>query len=256
MNLPLVVGHRGAEELAPENTWPSFLLAAKAGADLIELDVQLTRDGEAVVFHDFTLWPKLRDPRWVRDLFWADMRDLDVGSWYGQEFANLHPPRFTEVLEWAREGVPLWVDLKHGFVDAKEHRLEQAALELIDGAGMAENVVLVSWDHVALAWIRHARPDIPLAVNLPQRLVDPGSLVSSLGARWAVLSWPQTDRQTVERLQQAGIRVALTNLFTGDYSEALRLGVDAVHSGDPGKARATFEAYVSANKNHRHPASR
>ncbi len=257
MKLPLVVGHRGAEAQAPENTWPSFQLAVQAGADLVELDVQLTGDGEAIAFHDFTLWPKLRDPRWVRDLSWGELQDLDVGSWFGPAYAGQHIPRFTEVLEWARGRVPLWVDLKHGFVEAKDHRLERAALELIDRAGMAGNVVIVSWDHVALAWIRDHRPEIPLAVNLPQRLVDPASVVVPLGARWAVLSWPQADRRTVGTLQQAGVRVALANLFTGDYAEALRLGVDAVHSGDPGGARAVLEASVSAaGKNLRQPAPR
>ena len=63
----LVIGHRGAEALAPENTWAAFRAGYEAGADVLEVDVQLTRDGEAIIYHDFTLWPKLRDPRWIRD---------------------------------------------------------------------------------------------------------------------------------------------------------------------------------------------
>lgn len=249
MRHPLVVGHRGAAALAPENTWPAFQLAVEAGADLVELDVQLTADGEAVVFHDFTLWPKLRDPRWVRDLSWKEMRNLDVGTWFGRAYAGQRIPRLAEVLEWARERTQLWVDLKHGFVDDKDHRLEATVLELIDGARMAEQVVIVSWDHLALAWIRQCRPEIPLAVNLPQRLVEPASVATTVGARWAVISWPQADRRSVDRLHGVGVQVALANLFTGDYAEALRLAVDAVHSDNPGEARAVLEATGNEGRN-------
>ena len=251
MKTPWVVGHRGAAALAPENTWSSFRLAVEAGADLVELDVQLTGDGEAIVFHDFTLWPKLRDSRWVRDLSWREMRNLDVGTWFDQAYAGQRIPRFAEVLEWARDRVPLWVDLKHGFVESQDHRLETATLELIDGAGMAEQVVIVSWDHVALAWIRERHPEIPLAVNLPQRLVQPEAAVMAVGAQWAVLSWPQADRLRVDRLHEAGIQVALANLFTRDYAEVLRLGADAVHSDNPGEARAVLRATRTAGENPR-----
>lgn len=246
MKAPLVVGHRGAELLAPENTWPSFQIAVEAGADIVELDVQLSADPEAIVFHDFTLQPKLRDPRWVRGLGWEELQVLDVGAWFGSSHAGQRIPLLAEVLDWARGRVPLWVDLKHGFVEDDDHRLERTAVELIDRAGMARDVIIVSWDHVALTWIRDHHPEIPLAVNLPQRLVDPASAVMPVGARWAVLSWPQADQRSVDSLHEAGIQVALANLFTGDYGEALRLGVDAVHCGNPGAARAEIEAITSA----------
>jgi glycerophosphoryl diester phosphodiesterase len=131
----LVIGHRGAEALAPENTWPSFRVGYQAGADLLELDVQLTRDGEAIVFHDFSLQPKLGDPRWVRDLSWDDLRGLDVGRWYGPQFTGEGIPRFAEVLDWARGRVAIQVDLKHGFVNPGDDHLEMTALDLIEAAG-------------------------------------------------------------------------------------------------------------------------
>jgi glycerophosphoryl diester phosphodiesterase len=236
----LVIGHRGAEALAPENTWPSFQAGYEAGADLLELDVQLTRDGEAIVFHDFSLQPKLGDPRWVRDLSWDDLRELDVGRWYGPEFAGEGIPRFAEVLDWARGRVAVQVDLKHGFVKPGDDRLEMTALDLIEATGMDEQVVISSWDEVALARIRARRSEIPLAVNLPQRVPDPVGRIAPSGARWTVVYWPQVDRQAVAQLQAAGLTVMLTNLFTGDYAEALRLGVDAVTAKDPGAARAAL----------------
>jgi glycerophosphoryl diester phosphodiesterase len=236
----LVVGHRGAEALAPENTWAAFQAAYQAGADLIELDVQLTRDGEAIIFHDFTLQPKLGDRHWLRDLTWADLEGLDVGRWFGPDFAGERIPRFADVLDWAQGRVALWVDLKHGFVDPYDDRLETVALDLIERAGMAGQVVISSWDHVALGRIRARRPDIPLAVNLRQRVADPVAQVLPTGARWVVVYWPQTDRQSVAWLQEAGLMVNLANLFTADYAEALRLGVDAITATNPAAARAVL----------------
>ncbi len=233
----LIIGHRGAEALAPENTWPAFKAGYEAGADLLELDVQITRDGQAVVIHDFTLQPRFSDPRWVRDLEWDELRDLDVGSWFGPDFAGTRIPLFSDVLNWARERVALQVDLKHGLVDGDDDRLEMTALDLIEDADMSIQVVVSSWDQVALARIRTRSPEITLAVNLRQRVPDPVSYLASTEARWVTVFWPQVDRQMVTQLQRAGMVVALANLFTRDYGEALRLGVDAVTATDPRAAR-------------------
>jgi glycerophosphoryl diester phosphodiesterase len=205
----LVIGHRGAEALAPENTWAAFHVACDAGADLLEVDVQLTRDGVAVVYHDFTLWPKFRDPRWVRDVGWDELRGLDVGGWFSPAFAGERIPRLDEVLAWAGGRVGLQLDLKHGFQEADDDRLERAALELVE---------------------------------------DPVGHVAPSGARWAMVYWPQTGRETVDRLHQAGLRVCLNELFTEEYAEALRLDVDAVTARDPGRARAALDRLAGSGQ--------
>lgn len=234
----LVVGHRGAEGVAPENTWAALEAGYRAGADLLELDVQLTRDGQAVVFHDFTLVPKLGDPRWLRDLAWEEVRALDVGRWFAPAFAGQRVPRLDEVLHWAKGRVTLWLDLKHGFVQDEDDRLEMAILDLVAGLEMERQVLISSWDRVALARVRARRPDIALGVNLRERVPDPVACVAPSGARWASLFWPQADARSVAALHAAGICVNLCNLFTEDYEQARRLGIDAVTTTDPATARA------------------
>jgi glycerophosphoryl diester phosphodiesterase len=236
----LVVGHRGAEALAPENTWAAFHAGYQAGADLLEVDVQLSRDGQAVICHDFTLWAKARDPRWVRDLTWDELRTLDIGSWFSPAFAGERIPRLVDLLDWARGRISLWIDLKHGFVEAEDDRLERTVLDLIGQSAMEQQVLISSWDQVALARVQVWQPEIPLAVNLRQRVADPVGQVRSTGARWVVVYWPQADRQTVARLQEAGYLVNLTDLFTADYDEAVRLGVNGVTAKDPGAAWAAL----------------
>jgi glycerophosphoryl diester phosphodiesterase len=163
-----------------------------------------------------------------------------VGHWFGPAFSGERIPRFAEVLDWARGRVALWVDLKHGFGHTDDGRLEAAVLHLIEGTGMTDQVLISSWDQVALARIRVRTPEIPLAVNLPQRVPDPVGQVAPTGARWVTLFWPQADRSAVDQLQEGGFVVNLANLFTGEYGEAQRLGVDAVTARDPAAARAAL----------------
>jgi glycerophosphoryl diester phosphodiesterase len=134
------------------------------------------------------------------------------------------------------------VDLKHGFVGPDDDRLEKTALEMIVESGMVDQVVVSSWDQVALSRIRAFDPEIPLAVNLRPRVPDPVGQVRPTGASWVAVWWPQVDRQTVAQLQAAGLRVCLVNLFTADYADALCLGVDAVTAEDPSAARAALAA--------------
>jgi glycerophosphoryl diester phosphodiesterase len=236
----LVVGHRGAEAVAPENTWPALRAGYEAGADLLELDVQLTRDGQAVLFHDFTLMPKLGDPRWLRELTWEEVRALDVGRWFGPAFAGQQVPRLDEVLAWARGRVALWLDLKHGFMEDGDDRLEMAVLDLVEAQGMASQVLISSWDRVALARVQARCPQLALGVNLRERVPDPVGNVLPSGARWVTVWWPQADVRSVARLRGAGLCVNLAELFTSDYDQARRLGVDAITAPNPAAARAAL----------------
>ena len=132
----IIIAHRGASGLAPENTLPAFQAAIDAGADGIEFDVQLTADGVPVIVHDFRIakhWARL-DGEWlnadgppVRDLSLAEVRRYDVGrlnpsSKYARRYPDYRPidgtriPTLDDVLTLVREKAPpgfqLWVELK------------------------------------------------------------------------------------------------------------------------------------------------
>ena len=109
---PLIIGHRGYPQFAPENTLPSFKLALDAGADLIELDYHHSTDGELVVIHDFTL-DRTTDAtnRWggshlrLDARSYAELKTLDAGSWFDPHYAGTSLPRLVDVLEFVGKGV-------------------------------------------------------------------------------------------------------------------------------------------------------
>jgi glycerophosphoryl diester phosphodiesterase len=131
MTHPEVIAHRGASAYAPENTMPSFELAVRQDAGCVEHDLQVTKDGVLVCLHDRTLerTTNIREVfarrgrdvddgngvtrRWfVHDFTWAEIQELDAGSWFAPAFAEARVPTFDELLEWTRNRVAVLTELK------------------------------------------------------------------------------------------------------------------------------------------------
>lgn len=143
---PIIIGHRGYPEVAPENTLPSFARAIEADADMIELDSQVSCDGVPVVIHDDTLSRTTNAPRlWSRreirvgDCTASDLRKLDAGSWFDSTFTGTKIPTLAEALELIRTcGRAALVERKSG--EARTYA------EFLDDKNLGESVVLMSFD--------------------------------------------------------------------------------------------------------------
>jgi glycerophosphoryl diester phosphodiesterase len=107
-----VIAHRGLSLEFPENTMPAILGAIQAGADAIELDIQLSKDGVPVVFHDDTLERTSNGRGRLASKTVAELKRLDVGRWKGLQFEGTRLPTLQEVLAVTGENVPLLLDLK------------------------------------------------------------------------------------------------------------------------------------------------
>ncbi|AZB41656.1 glycerophosphodiester phosphodiesterase [Bacillus sp. FJAT-42376] len=111
-NNMLTIAHRGASGYAPENTKASFDKALEIGTDLIEFDVQRTRDGELVVIHDTSVNRTTNGSGEVRDLLAADLKKLDAGSWFSPEFKGERIMTFSEVLKRYNGKAGMLIELK------------------------------------------------------------------------------------------------------------------------------------------------
>ena len=142
-----VWAHRGASAYAPENTLEAFEMAAQMHADGVELDIQLTRDGEMVVTHDEEIKRVTGQPGYVKDYTLAELKQMQFNRTH-PEFDNLLKPT----------GLTINVELKTGIFWYKG--IEEKALQLTKDLGMEEAVVYSSFNHYTLVHMRKLDPSI------------------------------------------------------------------------------------------------
>lgn len=202
-----VIAHRGARRTHPENTMAAFEAAASLGADGIEFDVQLARDGTPVVMHDETVDRTTDGTGRVDELTAIELARLDAGGWLGQEFAGEGVPFLLEVLEWARgNALTLHVELKDGPTMSGDG-LAGAVVSALERTGMAERAVLSSYHHRRLVEAQAQRPDVRTAVLYDFGLHEPWDYVRSLGATGIHCRWDWVDESLVGSARARGIDV-------------------------------------------------
>lgn len=136
-----VTAHRGASAELPENTMLAFREASRLGADYIELDVQMTRDGEIVVAHDRNLARVAGVKKNVDEMTWAEIQELEVGSYLGEEFRGEKIPTLREVVHFAKEaGLKMNIELKETEADGFVERV----IEVVDEEEFRSGVVISS----------------------------------------------------------------------------------------------------------------
>jgi glycerophosphoryl diester phosphodiesterase len=185
---PLNIAHRGGAGLMPENTLAAFADAVARGADGAELDVQLSKDGEVVVYHDYRLKPQITrlDGVWlvsptarIKDLTLADLRRYDVGrcdpnSAYAASHLDVHAadgqriPTLADVVgvaKTAKQDFWLQVELKTSFGHRDESAdpvaLADAAVKVLRETGYLERTIFVGFDWPALLHAKTIAPDSP-----------------------------------------------------------------------------------------------
>lgn len=141
---PLVLAHRGALRAAPENTIPAFEQALMQGADGVELDVTLSRDGEVVIIHDDTLQRTTNGRGRVADLTLAELRQFDAGAWFDERFVGTRIPTLAEALAALPAPVRINVELKAPPYPAKS-RLAARALAVVRAADAEARVLFSSF---------------------------------------------------------------------------------------------------------------
>ena len=155
---PLVTYHRGDCSIAPENTMPAFRSAILKKGDRIELDVQMTKDGVAVVTHDTNLRRCTGKNAKVYDLTFAEIEQLDAGSWFSTRFAGTRIPSLEEVLQLCQGKIDLNVEIKPS---AATPTLEAETVRLLREYGFEGHCVITSQSYETLHKVKELAPDIP-----------------------------------------------------------------------------------------------
>jgi glycerophosphoryl diester phosphodiesterase len=183
---PLIIGHRGASAIAPENTLAAFARAIQDGADGIEFDVQLSRDGVPVVIHDATLDRTGLIPGVVSELSSDVLRETDVGSWFGKQSRNANAdftgeklPSLQQVFEYfADSDALLYVEIKStgGYAD----ELAAQVVRAIQAHTISQQVVVSSFDLSLVQAVKTIDSTIRTAALFEPRISAPSTLLRKL----------------------------------------------------------------------------
>jgi len=246
----LVVAHRGASAYAPENTLEAFDLACTLGAEVIELDVHLTGDGEVVVMHDERVDRTTDGLGEIASTTLAEIRALDAGAWFGEQFQGVRVPTLADVLERFAGRVLIDIELKAGVTvgwpsgvtedAAVSTMLATKVLEVVQRAGASERVVISSAGTHGITRARETARDV--AVQWSVFTLDIGAEVASAAeAGFDVIS-PQDYAATESNIARAHTRGLAVHIYTrGEDDRVARLidmGTDAVKTGRPDTLRA------------------
>jgi glycerophosphoryl diester phosphodiesterase len=226
---PLVIAHRGASGSSPENTLAAFRRAEALGAAMVELDVQLTRDGHVVVIHDLLLDRTTDGSGRVGDRSLDELRALDAGRWFAPAFVGERIPLLADVLNAVSLAVN--VEVKAPVAEG----LEARSLAVVEAAGALGRVVFSSFDPAVLGRLRALSSAATLAVLWEKSPIPMALRVAErVGARALHV---RKDAATSETLAAAREVHLETRVWTvndlEEFEEFARRGVDAVFTDFP-----------------------
>jgi glycerophosphoryl diester phosphodiesterase len=247
---PLIIGHRGASAVAPENTLAAFAQAVRDGADGIEFDVRLSRDRVPVVIHDATLSRTATISRQVADLTSQELHKLDVGSWFNSKFSDLARqeyrgeklPTLKSVFDFFSSSPGLlYVEMK-----CEGSACEALARELVDlihSFSFCERAIVECFDLMALGQVKRLDSRIRTAALFEPRFKQATSFVKRMamvdkaldcGADEIALHHTLVTQRIVDRARQINMPCVV---WTVDHprwvGRAASLGLKALMTNNP-----------------------
>lgn len=232
---PVIFAHRGASAHAPENTIAAFELALTQQADAIELDVKLTSDGHVIVHHDLTTDRTTKEKGRIKDLSLVDLKRLDAGNFFSENFKGEKIPTLEEVFEAVGKRTFINIELTN-YNTPRDHLVETVCM-LVKKHQMQKRVLFSSFFASNLSKARIFLPDVPrglLALNGWM-----GAWARSFGfvfGKYQALHPYLTDttQQQVARVHRLQRRI---HVWTVNKEEDMRRlfgwGVDGIFTDDP-----------------------
>ena len=234
---PRWIVHRGGGDAAPENTLAGMLLAAFAGAKMVEFDVRLSADGVPFLLHDDTLERTTNGQGPAAGQDWQQLARLDAGNWFDPRFAGEELPRLADAARVCREhGLAANVEIKPcpgreaetGRIVATEcaRGWQRAAVppllssfspEALLAARAAAPQLNLGWlieGTLPADWLAQARTLGVMALHLEHALVDAPLVGAAHAAGLAVLAWTVNDLATARRLRTLGVDALCTDALT------------------------------------------
>ena len=235
-----VTAHRGASKVAPENTIPAFEAAIESGADYIELDVQLTKDGELVVMHDDDIKRTTDGEGPLSLMTYEETQKYSAGSWFSDDgtFNDVKIPKLSEVLELVGHDILLNIEIKsHGNVAATAEKVA----ELVEEYDIADSCYVTSFSYQALKKIKEVNPDIKTALIAN---IAPSTVYSQMKYIDAIsMNYLFVNQSVVNYAHHSGKKVFVWTVDrSGEMKKMMALGVDNIITNRPDKAKEVVDS--------------
>ncbi|MFO7818666.1 MAG: glycerophosphodiester phosphodiesterase family protein [Halanaerobacter sp.] len=225
----LKIGHRGAVGLAPENTAAGFKKAVDLNLDMVELDLQLTKDEKVVVIHDYDLQRVAGVEVKVADLTLAELQQIDIGSYFAVEYADQRIMTLREVIELVGDELMINIELK--MIAEREQILIDEVKEILRQENFVDRAIISSFNH---CYIKKFGPEFKTAVLINSHPVDPVAMIESANTDGIHPNYKLLTPNLLEQVQQAGYFV---NTWTVNDAAKLadlkRWGIDGIVTDDP-----------------------
>ncbi len=234
----VVIAHRGASAYYPENTMAAFRGAVDMNAEMIELDVMMSKDGVPVVFHDAKLNAHTNGKGLLSNYTLQELKALSAGSWFGREFAGERIPTLDEALAFAAGKIAVNIEIKtEAVTDELKGGVEEKALALVQKHGMQEHVLFSSFDYRAVTHLKQLNPEIPVAILYERRQAGkkkPSELVQRYHADAFNCSYRQLSAKRLQDIKENEIPFFV---YTVDREARMRklieLGVTGIFTNKP-----------------------
>lgn len=254
----VVLAHRGARSVAPENTLAAAKAAWELGTDGWEFDVQMTADGELVLLHDSTLnrttnvrqvFPE-RSPWKVEDFYLEEIRRLNAGYWFlaedpfgtlasgdlsqekAAQYVGEKVPTLREALLLSQElGLLANIELKSTafYLTPRDQAVVERAVTLVRKLGMEAQVIVSSFNHEMIRYLKRIAPDIAGALLVMSVPANPAAYLEDHGAD-ALNTWVKSfDPQVARGLREAGFGVYVWTV--NEPADLTRLAREPVVTG-------------------------
>jgi glycerophosphoryl diester phosphodiesterase len=252
-NSPLIIGHRGASAVAPENTLAAFARAIRDGADGIELDVRLSRDGVPVVIHDATLPRTHLRKSFVGRLTLARIKQIDAGSWFNQRHLSLASSEYTSqtiptldeafglLADQAPKRFLIYVELKCGPSRNRNEELAKAAIAAVRRFDLTKQAIVISFNLRTVATVGRLDSSIRTgALFGPRKAVrSPASIVKAAiacGADEILLNHRIANQKLVSAATASDLPTVVWTVDDPRWlARARALGICALMTNDPAK---------------------
>lgn len=217
-----VTGHRGAADLAPENTLAGFRKAMDIGCHSVELDVQLTKDSRLAVIHNETIDHTTNGHGDVASFTMDELRQFDAGD-------GEHIPELDEVLDLLKN-----TDMSIQ-IELKGPNTERLAVESVKKRNLENRITFTSFFHQRVLEAGRLLPEATLGILIDSNPIDPIHMMSSVGARNLHVNHVRIDSKLVETVHTAGKTIVAWGkiVHPDDIDRLIDLGIDVIGSDRP-----------------------